>query len=697
MSRAEHRKIGHLPTPGGAHEAAHGASQSPPKSAERSLRLTPLVSRTWDATLDESPLTGSGLRDLAMPAHLKASPIHTRPTRASSIGQSMHEIVEQDEDEENFDYASGSTQEDSDQDSVASEKAVEHAPPPTSTPARPRSTPHRTSPSQAPSYYEEIDFDKITDPFTDTRRAYMRGSTQTPAPERTIAPPLISRVPAPKRVFPHAPSPYRTSRASLASTHSPDVRAELDQGLLPSIPRAAASEHEVLQSAPMPSSHSASSPHKSIRATLSPYKSPRAAPSPSKSIRAAPSPHKSPRTAPSPSKSIRAAPSPHKSPPRTNTATPRVPTPRLAPAPTPTPRAAPEPMIKRAPIARRSSVAVQSRSNRLLTAELLKWKARYAELEEEMVELQAKLEDMHYSADASEYTELEAEVRALRQGRESDRRAMRQRVRALETHINDVKVEYDARHWRLLTDTPDRIADLDAAPVQLIIQQNRIIQLESEKAAVKRTLEETREQAAFLLGLYKWRAEQARGSASRVTAADTQVMHTHMAEMEHKLAQEVEARRAAERALAEHAGAAAAEALLDGPSRSMESRPTPKPRGRPRKRPEERSSSPLPVPTLEAFGINAEETRDHTTPPHEAPLVPGATPMLHRTGAPTEAVLDAEATPVLGGPSDASPGVRKKKRKLLNAGPGFFRLNEAADTLSPGLDLPTELSPLKLK
>ena len=84
------------------------------------------------------------------------------------------------------------------------------------------------------------------------------------------------------------------------------------------------------------------------------------------------------------------------------------------------------------------------------------------------------------------------------------------------------------------------------------------------------------------------------------------------------------------------------------------------------------------------------------------PLKPGMTPMLRRTAV-LSTDLEIEGTPMLGlhtkhrEEGEASPVIRKKKRKLLGTGSSLFQLNEAtASAFSPGLDVPTDLSPLPL-
>lgn len=115
----------------------------------------------------------------------------------------------------------------------------------------------------------------------------------------------------------------------------------------------------------------------------------------------------------------------------------------------------------------------------------------------------------------------------------------------------------------------------------------------------------------------------------------------------------------------------------------------------------ETSSSP---PPLEMFGIVPTDSQTHATPVRDT-LEPGMTPMLRRAGAPAELALDVEATPMLE-QGEASP-TRKKKRKLLNAGPNFLRINDvrlesmrtdpqATATLSPGHELMIDLSPAKM-
>ena len=89
-----------------------------------------------------------------------------------------------------------------------------------------------------------------------------------------------------------------------------------------------------------------------------------------------------------------------------------------------------------------------SRSNRLLTEELLKWKDRCAQLEDEVDALQYRLEHVREDAmgSSTEHDALVQQLDEVRRGRENDRKAMRQRVRVLESHMADTKTEYDSRY-----------------------------------------------------------------------------------------------------------------------------------------------------------------------------------------------------------------------------------------------------------
>ena len=135
----------------------------------------------------------------------------------------------------------------------------------------------------------------------------------------------------------------------------------------------------------------------------------------------------------------------------------------------------------------------------------------------------------------------------LQQGRERDRKAMRQRVRALETHIAETKMEYDSRYWNLLTSSSDAGDAPDA--VQLVVSRNEITRLQGIEADLRRSLRATREQAAFLIGLYKWRASQRSApppDSSRTEELEAQIARlTNRASiLEQRLEHEIAARRA---------------------------------------------------------------------------------------------------------------------------------------------------------
>ena len=163
------RKIGRLPA------LSHTARTPKRSEDERSLRLA------WDVSLGESPITAGGLGSLAMPTDAAPSP--PRDHEDDSEGdQDFEPDDEQDiEDDDEEAEAASSTP----PPSISAEPPSRRQPSPVRTPAY----------EQAAGYYETIDFDKITDPFTDTRRAFMRGQTTAPPKPRTPMSPALGRVP----------------------------------------------------------------------------------------------------------------------------------------------------------------------------------------------------------------------------------------------------------------------------------------------------------------------------------------------------------------------------------------------------------------------------------------------------------------------------------------------------------------------
>lgn len=303
---------------------------------------------------------------------------------------------------------------------------------------------------------------------------------------------------------------------------------------------------------------------------------------------------------------------------------------------------------------------------------------------------------VHARGDAHGWTNeqaaLQEQVTALQQGRDSDRRAMRQRVRVLESHMADTKIEYDNRYWRLLTSSSDGADELGSVHVQLVVHQNEVTKLQSELAEQRRRLRLAHEQTAFLAGLYAHRGQQ----QAAAQADETQRLRRQVAELQQQVAAEAAARQAAEAALV----------AQRAPRRSSVP-------------PAEVARPPEVAPTLEAYGVRAEPSPwkegarvsppvQPATPTHEdadeaptatparAPaLRPGMTPMLERTAV-AAPDLDAEATPMLGTRvrDDPVPQARKKKRRLIGSGQGFLRLADGAESLSPTLDVPADLPPL---
>lgn len=348
------------------------------------------------------------------------------------------------------------------------------------------------------------------------------------------------------------------------------------------------------------------------------------------------------------------------------------------------------------------TTAPPTRSNRLLTEELLKWKRRCAELEDELDTMQERL--VHARGDAHDWTSeqaaLQEQIALLQRGRESDRRAMRQRVRVLESHMADTKIEYDNRYWRLLTSSSDGAEEVDSVHVQLVVHQNQVTTLQSELAEQRRRLRLAHEQTAFLAGLYAHRGQQQATSQ----AEETRRLQQQVAELQAQVAAQAAARQAAEAALdaqraprRSSAGVASHPAAADVVPGALAS-PTLEAHD---------VRSPPSVWTHEADTVPEEPAAlspagEDEAPPTATPvrkpareLRPGMTPMLERTAVAT-ADLEAEATPMLGTRvrDDHAPQARKKKRRLIGSGQGFLRLTDGAEGLSPPLDVPADLPPL---
>ncbi|WFD19202.1 hypothetical protein MCAP1_001425 [Malassezia caprae] len=693
MERAEPRKIGRLPV--------LGAQAHTPRSTERSLRLS------LDETLGESPLM-TGLHDMDLPP-----PVLPRSPLAH------HAELDDDDDIEDTDFVPNENEGQDASSSDMDEEPVwdEPSPPrplPARTPAREaparrtpqsqRAPPPSTTPGPAEpaGYYDTIDFDKITDPFTDTRRAFMRGKAQAPPPPRpdTVSPaPMAgpSRLPPPRASPAKAPTPMRTSpvkartpiSASPAKAPTP-LRASPVKARTPISVRPAPLERSRASLAPGQASPAPASPWSAQRAHHSPAVpgrgTPRKAPAPPAAVPATKAETATVRTRPS---TAEAPPSPRRSVP-----TPRGPSSPARAAPRAVQPAAPSPSRAVQPVVPSPSRAVPAapptRSNRLLTEELLKWKRRCAELEEELDTMHDRL--VHARGDAcgwtSEQAALQEQVTALQRGRESDRRAMRQRVRVLESHMADTKIEYDNRYWRLLTSSSDGADELDSVHVQLVVHQNEVTKLQSELAEQRRRLRLAHEQTAFLAGLYAHRGHQ----QATAQADDTQRLRQQVAELQQQVAAEAAARQVAEAELAAQHASRRSSVVEAAPPTEF-------------------------APSLEAYGVRAEPglwtedaqaspTEQRATPTHEdeppaatparAPaLRPGMTPMLERT-AMAAPDLDAEATPMLGTRvrDDPEPQARKKKRRLIGSGQGFLRLADGAESLSPTLDVPADLPPL---
>ena len=237
----------------------------------------------------------------------------------------------------------------------------------------------------------------------------------------------------------------------------------------------------------------------------------------------------------------------------------------------------------------------------------------------------------------------------MRRGRENDRKAMRQRVRVLESHMADTKTEYDSRYWRLLISSPDVSSDASSSvQVQLVVQQNQVTRLQAELVEQRRQAQLAREHTSFLLGLYKWRGTQ----LAQAQTLEAGRLSEHIAHLEHQLEHERAARLAAEEQVQQ---------------RSAWTAPPVAPPAAP-----PAALSPV-LPPSPAFPADA--AAPTPSPPE---LQPGMTPML---GTRTT--------------DETRPPVRKKKRKLLGASTNLFQLHESA-TLSPGLDVPSDLPSLPL-
>lgn len=600
------RKIGRLPA------LSHTARTPKRSEDERSLRLA------WDVSLGESPITAGGLGSLAMPTDVAPSPPRD------------HE----DDSEDDQDFEPDDEQDIEDDDEEA--EAASSSPPPSvsaAPPSRRQPSPARTPAyEQAAGYYETIDFDKITDPFTDTRRAFMRGQTTAPPKPRTPVSPALGRVP-PTSSSPTKASPQKRSPSPLASRQDMEPISESPFRAAP--PRA-----------PSPVKQAAASPIKAARPAPWPMKA---------------SPVQAASPAPLPPRASLAKASPVSSGPKASsslaTSSPAVP---------PRPRPAPRTSI---PSSLRTTPAVPSRSNRLLTEELLKWKDRCAQLEDEVDALQYRLEHVREDAmgSSTDHDALVQQLEEVRRGRENDRKAMRQRVRVLESHMADTKTEYDSRYWRLLISSPDVSSDASSSvQVQLVVQQNQVTRLQAELVEQRRQAQLAREHTSFLLGLYKWRGTQ----LAQAQTLEAGRLSEHIAHLEHQLEHERAARLAAEEQVQQ---------------RSAWTAPPVAPPAAP-----PAALSPV-LPPSPAFPADA--AAPTPSPPE---LQPGMTPMLRRTAV-SAADLDVEGTPMLGTRTtdETRPPVRKKKRKLLGASTNLFQLHESA-TLSPGLDVPSDLPSLPL-
>lgn len=350
--------------------------------------------------------------------------------------------------------------------------------------------------------------------------------------------------------------------------------------------------------------------------------------------------------------------------------------------------------------------------------------------------LQYRLE--HVKEDAvgstSEHEALLQQLEEVRRGRENDRKAMRQRVRVLESHMADTKTEYDSRYWRLLVSSPDVSSEEgSSAQVQLVVQQNEVTRLQAELAEQQRQARLAREHSAFLLGLYKWRGTQ----AAQAHASEAKRLSGRVAQLEWELEQERSARIRAEEAAhmssttrkdslpstllrlprtqtVEGPALPTATATVPAPASALDAAPVPlaavavpaapamssaaplmPPRGSPSPVfPSEAWLEPGASPTASPRGTPALADAQAATPSPPS-LAPGMTPMLRRTAV-ADADLNVEGTPVLDERTDSRPLVRKKKRKLLGTSTSIFQLNESTAPASPGLDVPTDLSPLPL-
>lgn len=701
MERAEPRKIGRLPALGTQDGA--GAS-TPPRSAERSLRLS------LDETLGESPLM-TGLQDMDLPP-----PVLPRSPLARHADTSDDEDADFVPDDHEGTNASSS---DMDEEPVWEEPP---APAPRSATRTPAEAPTRRTPqrartpgtrtpgtagpvTEAAGFYDTIDFDKITDPFTDTRRAFMRGKAEAPPPPRPdVVPapapvagpsrPLARRIREPiKAITPLRPAstPQRASPVKGAKPFRSPVKGvtplrppvhEASPSYVVPVQQASPERSSIQETAPptLPDQDPALSPTREhSRSAQSPtsHKTMPAQPEPaSLPVHASPARRADPETKEGPAPLV-----PARAP--TLTRRPSSPTRVNAPRPPPAPALPSERVPER---------AAPTRSNRLLTEELLKWKRRCAELEEELDMMQERL--AHARGDAHDWTSeqasLQEQVTQLQRGRENDRRAMRQRVRVLESHMADTKIEYDNRYWRLLTSSSDGGDELNSVHVQLVVHQNEVTKLQSELAEQRRRLRLAHEQAAFLAGLYAHRGQQ----HAAAHADDVQHLRQQVADLQQQLAVQTAARQEAEVALAAQAPAPRGPSVSAAPAADA-------------------------TPTLESYGVvthaksvgaEVDATSQPATPPTiedgptatpmrapapSAALRPGMTPMLERTAV-SAAHLDAEATPMLGTRvrDEGEPVARKKKRRLIGSGQGFLRLADSVEGLSPTLDVPADLPPL---
>ena len=765
-----------------------------------------------DAAHSHTPLRPK--RSVGLDLSLDESPLIAPASRGAHVPQ---QDISDDDDE---DFVPRDGDEDGDgteSDMVMDDEAFSASNEPETTPPRPRpqskpaahtararttprNVPHARSPT--PEDYDLIDFDKITDPFTDTRRAFMRGKAPAPPPERALSPrrsppkspvraaPSTSKSPvrAPKSPFKSpthtvvspeqssaraaVSSPARAPRSSTSLRRSPlppstrraSHETPLDEALMDealafqSRPRIARAVDVAVMRAPLASipraeSHSplgdnstslaravahhddapkVSTREKTAAAEAQVQHSDDGFPStaqvqrtsrPSVPLRATPGPPSRRETMSNAwpvhwqRASARRSMQPRKSHAKQSLAaesrTAAVSEPPGAEAAAATSR---EEQFQptSAPVgdntARQTLVANQrtrlstsagkdaaeqpyvmpavppSRSNRVITAELVKLKRRCAQLEEELESLRERAD---VSAWSVEQSELEEQIAELQRGRERDRRAMRHRVRVLETHMLETKLEYDQRHLRYIASSADKMLDMNALPVQLIVHENELLRLRGLLAQQQRLLAQTREEAAFLVGLYKWRSQQ---------SAKTQGDGARVAELERRLAEERAARLGAEQALdamrrgngdmlqrhaeTSHSQSARETTAVQKPFSLNVLEPVEEPVLDPAlAAPHVMDLASSPSLQAAAGASASPPAALSLTPPPATDLRLGATPAPRRA----DDMLGAEGTPMLGAPS--SPAARKKKRRLFAMKPSVDQLREALEGESSLPDL----------